>query len=87
MREPSELIFISSVSQELRAQVRKHGNLLLSTPFHKHMSRDEIFQPLKTGRDEQMGAKSRGLFSMWANPFKHLHSPAIKQLIWQKKDV
>lgn len=22
---------------------------------------------------------------MWANPFKHLHSPAIKQLIWQKK--
>lgn len=22
---------------------------------------------------------------MWANPFKHLHSPAIKQLIWQKE--
>lgn len=47
--DPSELIFIYNIRWDLRAQVRKRGNLLLSTPFHKHASRGEIFQPLMTG--------------------------------------
>lgn len=77
--DPSELIFIYNVSWDLRAQVRKWGNLLLGTLSRKNTSRDETFHTiLTTRRDEQMGTKSRGLFSMWANPFEHLHSPAIK---------
>ena len=76
--DPLELIFIYNVSSDLRAQDRKQRDLLLGTPSHKHASKDEILQFLTTGRDEQMGTKSRGLFCMWANPFKHLHSPAIK---------
>lgn len=78
-------LFSFTVLANIRVQVRKHGNLLLITPSHKHPSSHEIFQPLTTGRDEQIGTKSKGLFSMWANPFKHLHSPSIKQLIWPKK--
>lgn len=76
--DPSELIFTYNVSQDLRAQVRKRGNLLRSTLSHKNKPRDKVFQPLTAGRDEQMGTKSRGLFSVWANPFECLHSPAIK---------
>lgn len=77
--DPSELIFIYNVSHHRRAQVRKHGNLLLGTPSRReHASRDKIFQPLTTGGDEQTGTKSRGLSPMWANPFEHLHSPAVK---------
>lgn len=71
-----------NVSRNLRAQIGKCGNLLLHIPSCKHASRDEIFQPLTTRRDGQMGTKSRGLFSMWANPFRHLHRLAIKQPIW-----
>lgn len=79
--DPSELIFIHNVSSNFGGQVRKHGNLLLGTLPHKHASNDEIFQPLTAGRADQMGTKSRGLSSMWANAFKHLHSLAIKRPI------
>lgn len=58
--------------------------MLLSTLSHKP-SRGEISQPLRMGEDEQIGTKSRGLFSVWASSFKHLHSPAIERPIWQKK--
>lgn len=78
--DPLELIFIDNVSRDLRAQVRKCGNLLLGTPSRKHTSSDEIFQPLMTGRDEQMGTKSRGLFSVWAKPIRTFAQPGNKAI-------
>lgn len=39
--DPSELIFIYNVSQDLSAQVRKRGNLLLGTLSHEHTPGDK----------------------------------------------